>query len=420
LSNQAKQINTKWIKSILPFNIAIGPVSTLIALMILELHGTVLDVGFAVTLFNAFSIPAAIFWGLVTDYYFNRKILILFSNIGTAVILLLFTQAHSIYQIFLLYSLFSFITAAVTTPLNLLVMETNPKKNWSTAFAWFSMIISIGQACGLFLSMVWSAYFILSYLAIPLSILSFCSGILSMVMIKKPDICLERETILHSKYSFRERLKHIPFMFLKIPTSGDFKRVFRSLKYDLTLNTPVLILSIFMFYIASGIFNTSIVPSLSANNVPSISIFAVIAIVNLVQILSFRFAGAYDEKNSLRKASINGLALRGFCYALAGVCFFLVTGVWYAIPIAVLYSLGGGVAYSIYYTAANTMVYNAVDGRRGNASALGVYSALVAIATLMGSLISGLSSFYLGFGVTFMIASLGLGVSIWLLSLRKS
>jgi MFS family permease len=417
LNNKVKPKNAPWVKSVLPFNIAIGPVSTLVALLILNFNGTVIDVSLAVTLFNVISIPAAIFWGFVTDHFHNRKLLIMGSYIGAAIVLLLFLFAESFFQVTMLYALFSFVTTAVATPLNLRVMETSPKQKWSTAFAWFSMITSIGNTLGLVLSAVWAEYFLLIYLTIPLAILSLTSGILAALLIKEPSVVFERELMVHNKHSFFTRLKSVPFIFLRVPKFCDFKRIFRSLKNDLTLNAPVLILSIFMFYVAAGLFNTSIVPSLVANRIPSATVFGVITTVNIVLILSFRFAGAYGEKSSLKRSSIIVLTLRSVCYGFVGICFFLISGVWYAIPVAILYSLAGGVAFSIFYTAANTMVFKTVAGHSGNGSSLGVYSAMVGIATMVGSLMSGVSSFYLGFGVTFLLASASLAVSIWFMSL---
>ena len=181
---------------------------------------------------------------------------------------------------------------------------------------------------------------------------------------------------------------------------------------------PILYFSIFMFYVASGLFNTSIIPSLTANKIPSLTIFFVITIVNIVQILSFEYAGSYVEKTSLIGASIFGLTLRAGGYALLGVCFYLVSGIWYAIPVLVFYSLAGGFAFSIYYTASNTMIFNSLGGN-SQGSSLGVYSALVGIATMGGSLISGFSSFYLSFGITFLVASVCLAFSIWLVYLLQ-
>ena len=188
--------------------------------------------------------------------------------------------------------------------------------------------------------------------------------------------------------------------------------------YDLTRSAPILYFSIFMFYVASGLFNTSVIPSLTANKIPSLTIFFVITIVNVVQILSFQYAGSYVEKTPLVGASIYGLALRSIGYALLGVSFYLVSGIWYAIPVLVFYSLAGGFAFSIYYTASNTMIFNSL-GASSQGSSLGVYSALVGIATMAGSLFSGFSSFYLSFGITFLVASVCLAFSIWLIYLLR-
>ena len=258
-----KSSSTSWVKSVLPFNIAVGPVGTLVQLLILNLHGTVIDVSLAITLFNGVSIPASIFWGFATDRFHGRKPLIVASYLATAAILILFIFARTLYYVTFLYAVFSFVTTAVTTPLNLLVMETSPKQKWTTAFAWFSMVTSIGQTAGLILSSAWSSYLLLNYLVIPLAIFSIVSAVLSVLMIKEPSVVFERQTIMHNERSFFERLQSNPLIFHRIPRLSDFRRVFRGLKYELTRHVPVLYFSIFMFYVAAGLFNTSLVPSLA-------------------------------------------------------------------------------------------------------------------------------------------------------------
>ncbi len=410
--------NTGWVKSILPLSIATGPVGIIIQLLILNNHGTVIDVSLAITLFSAVSIPSAIFWGFATDRFHKRKPIIVASSMATSAILILFLFARTLYCVTILYALFSFATTAVTTPLNLLIMETSPKQKWSNTFAWFSMISSIGQTAGLILGTAWSSFLLLNYLVIPLAILSIASAGLSAIMIKEPSVVFERQMMILNKNSFFQRLSTIPYIFLKIPRLTDFKRVFRSLKYDLTRNVPILYFSIFMFYIASGLFNTSLVPSLDANKIPSLLIFFIITIVNIVQITSFKFAAPYAEKKSLMSATIFGLTIRSIGYASLGISFYFVFHMWYIIPALIFYSLSGGFAYSIYYTASNTMVFNTLNDCH-NGSSLGVYSALVGVATMTGSLISGFASFYLGFSTTFIMASICLAGSIWLVSLLR-
>jgi predicted MFS family arabinose efflux permease len=57
----------------------------------------------------------------------------------------------------------------------------------------------------------------------------------------------------------------------------------------------------------------------------------------------------------------------------------------------------------LYYTASNTMVFNSIHGNN-QGSSLGVYSAVVGIATTLGSVTSGFTSHYIGFDFTFVIA----------------
>ena len=417
-----KAVETKktaaWVDAILPFNIAVGPVSTLIQLLILNLHGTVIDVAFAIALFSGVGIPAALVWGFVADRFQRRKKIIVISYLATAAIMVSFLFANTGYLISLLYAVFSFVTSASTTPLNLLIMETEPKHKWAIAFAKFSMVTSIGQTAGLLLSVGWGLFFSLNYLVIPLAILSLISSALAVLMIKEPYIMFERQAIVMNKPSFFHRILAVPVFFLRVPRLNDFKRVFRNIKYDLTRQVPILYFSIFMFYLASGLFNTSLVPSLQANNLSSFLIFFVTTVAMLIQIISFKYAGPYTEKKSPVKATIEGLILRSLCYGLLGVSLYIISGVWFLVPVLIFYPLAAGIAYSVYYTASNTMIFNTLhSGRQG--SSLGVYSALVGAATLMGSLISGLTSFFLGFSTTFIIAAACLGCSAWLASLLQ-
>lgn len=408
-----------WVSAVLPFNIALGPVSTLVQLLILELNGTVVEVGLAITLFNAVSIPAALFWGYVTDRFQRRKLLVLSSFLVTPLLLLLFLFATSIYMVSILYALFSIAIMASTTPLNLLVVETEQKSKWASAFATFSMISSIGQTLGLLLGMIWVFYVPIEYLVVPLAGCSLLSTGLASFLIKEPPMVFERQIMLMNKHSFFHRLNHSPYLFLKVPRTHDFKRIFRKLPYGMVRYTSLLYMAIFGFFLSSGIFNTSFVPLLKANNVSSLLIFAVIMAGMIVQIISFKYTGAYTEHKSPIKSTITGLVLRAIGLGLLGVTAYALTGYWIAVPALLLYPLIAGIAYAIYYTASNTLVFHSLSPRH-NGSTLGVYSALAGAATMIGSFTSGFISFYLGYYITFTISAAVLAVSVFLLYLMEN
>ncbi|HUH99517.1 MAG TPA: MFS transporter [Nitrososphaerales archaeon] len=406
---------TRWFYSQLPVEIATGPVSTLIQLYILELHGTVIDVGLAITLFNAVSIPAAILWGYVTDRFQSRKTILVLSCVAVAANLVVLPLARSVSEAALVYALFALVSSAAATPANLLIMETNRKSKWASAFARFSMVSSVGTTLGLLLGIAWSNFLSVSLLVVPLAALSFASAVLSMAMIREPAIPFEREVIALQRRSLYQRLLAIPLLFLRLPSLVDFKSVFKGLRNTLTRQLPLLYLSVFTFYVASGLFNTSFIPSLQAAGLDASEVFLVSMLANLAQTASFYFAGPYVERRGdLRRTSVAGLVLRLSCYALIGVFAGFTKGLFYLGGTSVLYPLAGGLAFAVYYTSSYTMIFNTL-GAKNQGSRLGVYSALVGVATMIGSFVSGYLSFYSGFLTTFALAAALLGVSALLI-----
>lgn len=402
-----------WFYSALPYNVAVGPISTFVQLAILATYGQDLGtvyVGLVVTLFNGVTIPAAMIWGFTTDRFHQRRpiIVISFFLISGDILALLF--ARSIYLIAVLYGVFSLLYSASATPYNLLIMETQPKPRWASAFANFSMISSIGTTLGLLLGIFWTAVLPFEWMVIPLAAFSLLSAVLSISMIKEPPFVFERQMMVLQKRSFYERLLAIPMIFLRIPRAADFKSVFKGLRSELTSQIPVLYLSICMFYLASGIFNTSLVPAMYAKTFTESQVYLVLLVAMVVQIISFRYIGPFLEKRSLIKTAVGGLALRSCCYAALGASVLFLPGLDYIAPSLIFYPIGAGIAFATYYTASNTMIFNSL-GPRSQGSSLGVYSALVGLSTMVGSLISGFTSYFLGYDTTFVLAALCLAAS---------
>jgi MFS family permease len=404
-----------WVYSVLPINIALGPVGTFVQLYILELHGTVIDIGLAITLFNAVSIPAAMIWGFATDRSHRRKSMVVASYLSVAGTLILFLFTRTVYGVDVLYATFSLVSSAAATPLNLLIMETQPKSRWTTAFARFQVASGIGITIGLLLAVSWADFLPLHLIVVPLAALSLTSAVLAVIWIREPSFVFEREMIVMVRRSFYDRLLALPMLFLRIPGMFDFRKVFKGLDNELTRETQVLYLSIFAFYTASGIFNTSLVPSLYKASLSKSEIFLVSLVGMTVQTISFHYVAPYIEKRSLKRAAFGGLMLRGMCYAIIGISAYAVTGLFYLGANLVLYPLAAGIAYATYYAASNIMIFNTL-GQANQGSTLGVYSALVGIATTLGSFISGFTSFYLGYSVTFIIAAICIGAAAALTS----
>jgi MFS family permease len=399
------EVKDDWIYSTLPINVAVGPVSTFVQLYILTLHGSVIDIALATTLFNAVTIPAAIIWGFATDRSERRKPIIVLSYAAVGGTLIMFLTARTIYAVDLLYAIFSLVSSAAATPLNLLIMETQPKSRWTLVFTRLSMMSSVGVVVGLLLGVVWGDFLPFTLLVIPLTVLSILSAAMSAIMIKEPRFVFERQMILHFSRSFFTRLLTLPLFFLKIPSLMDFRRFFKGGKSPLTREPVLLYSSIGAFYFASGIFNTSLVPALYKADISKSEVFLVSLVSMIVQTISFSFYGRRMNQQNLRQSAIGGLVLRSLSYLAIGLSAFFFVGLPFLAYTTVFYTLAAGLAYAVYYAASNVMVFNTL-GRSGQGSALGIYSALVGFATMVGSFISGFISFYTGFYVTFIVAGL--------------
>ena len=387
-------------------NIALGPIGTFVQLSLLQTNGVqagTVYIGVALTLYNAVSIPAAIIWGLATDRLRKRKLIIVTSYAVTTIFLLSFFFATSTYGIIFVYSLISFISAASATPLNLLIMETEPKNRWATGFARLSLVTSIGAILGYVLSAFWAQFLPVLWLVIPLGVLSLVSAAASAILIQEPTFVFEKEVIVMQRPGFFQRLSASPLIFLSIPRVSDFQRIFKGLRNELTSYVPLLYISIVIFYFASGIFNTSFVATLKSHSLTDSEVYVLNVAALVAQVLSFRYAGRIIANSSLTRVAVKSLLLRGASYAALGVASIFIAGIWFILPALVLFPLSSGIAYGIYYTASNTMVFNSIRGNN-HGSSLGVYSAIVGVATTIGSVISGVVSVYFGFHITFILA----------------
>jgi MFS family permease len=406
----------KWLYSTFPISVATGPLGTMVQLYLIQLNGQALGTiygGLASAIYNGISIPAALFWGLTIDRLHKRKGFIALSYAVTAIALVSFYFDRSTGGTITRYSIISFVSLASATPLNLLIMETEQKSKWAGAFARLSLVSSLGNVVGLLLSVVWTDVLPsqLILLFIPLGALSVTSSALSVVLIKEPQFVFERETVAGRRPSFFSRLLANPVFFITIPSLSDFVRAFRGIRSSLTRSVPLFYISTILFYLSSGLFNTSFVPAMHLFSVPDQQVFAVILAGMVIQTASFQVAGRIVGDRNLVTTSVQGLLLRGWSYLGIGAAALIFSSPFFVVPALLLYPLAGGLAFAIYYTSANTMMFTTVHSKSAGA-ALGVYSAVVGIAAMGGSFVSGFISVYEGYYVTFILAGVLLFASV--------
>jgi len=401
-----KLYKDNWMYSFIPYNVAMGPLSTLITLQILKLGGNVIDVAYTISLANLTSIIGSLIWGFTADY-FDRKKQILISFLTVGISLLLISYVKSIESIELIYSLLAFLSSASATPISLLIMSTVRKDLWTPAYAKLNYLSSIGYLIGLVSSSILAFYFKINEILLIMGFLVLISFGLSLYFLPKPELHIERTALLHNLESFLIRLKQIPTIFIHLPSKHSFKIFSLSrLKSLPSAYVPLLYIGMFLFYIASGIFNTEYPAGLKTGGLSNSLVLMIFSIGMVFQIISYYISPKIINRFGKAKSSWMSLLLRGSSYFMIGLLTVLIANKISLILTGVIfYPLAAGIAFSIFYTSTSIMIFEiARSGKEG--STLGVYSTLTGIATTFGSFISGYMARYMGFGLTYIVAAL--------------
>jgi MFS family permease len=240
-------------------------------------------------------------------------------------------------------------------------------------------------------------------LSVPLGVFSLFSAALAFFTIAEPAFAPKRETVTMKSTGSTSSLLALPSVSPNVKGKSDLKSAIQGLRSGLASYVSLFYISSVLFSLATALFNTSFVPAMSAFSITQGVVFGVLLTGTIVQVIAFRFVGAYVVKLPLVTSTVQGCILRSFTYAAIGVAAVITEGPSFVIPALVLYPLAVGVSYAIYITSSSTIMFNIVQNRNPG-SGLGVYSAVTGVAAMVGSILSGFISVYLGYYVTFAAA----------------
>ncbi len=384
-----------------------GPISTIITLYILQLGGTVIDVSYAIALAGAVAIPAALFWGVVSDVFQRRKAQIVVAYAGLAVLLVAFALLHSVAGIVLTYGLYAFVTAASATPQNLLVMETSQKQKWARSFSRLQYMASLGSTIGFTIAVVIASLLSLKELMLALAAMAVVSSALTVLLVYQPQEKMSREGFASNLYAFMSRIFVSPVMILRVPTLSRIRRLWAKMHGSTSDYAKLAIIyeAIFVFSLGSGLFNTAYPAGLDQVGLTQSNVFLVILSGMAIQAVAFYILGKRSTDGRKLPTIVNSLSLRSASYIVIGAAFIFYSKIGALITGLIFYPIASGIAYAFYYTASNTLVFDSLKGI-GRGSALGAYTALMGVGTFLGALISGYSAFYLGYWVTFVVGGI--------------
>jgi MFS family permease len=388
---------------LIPFYASTQSVSVYIPLGLIALGGSVIDVSLAVTSYYLLLVPTTLLWGRICDLGgWRKKMLYLASAISLLSSIALY-YSRSIASLIVIFGIYSQTAAIFAPALNLLILETLPKREWEKGYTISNIYTFVGQIIGSVAGVLWTTFFsITSYPIVP-AIFS-AAALLSISKISEPKILLERRSILWSAHGLIHRLTHLPLIFLRRPHLTDFKSIVVMSRKALTREIPLIFAASFLFTLSANLFFTSYTPylkhvGLTDSEVFLLNIYIVAANAFTSQFLLKRFSGKVSHA-----VASKALITRAIGMLLAAVFASLVTDKRIFYTTMVVYALLGA-AYATININLNSLLFRALPvGKQGGL--LGVFSSLNGIAFLIGAFASGYISYYFGYTTTFFLAAM--------------
>lgn len=406
-----------WMWYIFPSSVTIEGLHIVIPLYVLFLNGTVADVGIVVAVQYCGSALGSIFWGKIIDRYHVKRLILLISFSAVTISSLVLFFVEDLPKIFILSSIVGFFIIGKNPITQMMVMETNPNNRWSQMFALTSNITTFGSLAAFSVGMFWSQIFDLKPYFLFCAVFSLFS-LFTSVFVGKSSF-LERHTIAESvhgaTYFLRHHRMHFHLYFPKHPKVNDFKHITTLFRGKIKHEIGLLYLTNFFFYFGSNSFFTILIPFLKHYDFSTSQIFAVYLIQTVVMMIFFfltpRLVSWIGESRSVKISygpRIAGIILSGSLVPiLIGDNSFFAAAVASSIMV---------IGFSIFSTSNSVIFFKAIPkGYEGRF--LGVNSFMVGIGIFTASLISGFVSSTFGYTVSFVMASILLGVSLVMFSI---
>ena len=394
--------NTSWLYVWGLGSVALGGASLLVPLYVVTLGGDPFDLGLLAALAAIAGVPAALFFGRLADQTGKRRVFVLGALVATAVMLAVLPLIQSIGGVIAANAVIWFSFAAAGLVLTLLVVGGAPTDEWQTRIARLNKFQGWGWAGGLVLGMIWTVLFAqwLDPMAVHQTFFAACalaaiSGAAGLAYLLPPESEKPisermqkrlRRAVLQAR---RMNIRGATFPF----TPGRLywtTRSFRPQQFAERFSAALAsyFLAVLVFFSGFTAFFAPLPIFLADTGLGSGAIFALYLISSLGSAAFFASAGGLAGRYNLSVLQTSGLGLRGLLLptvALIGTAIgatilgLVLSGVVFALI---------GVTWAVIAVTAVTLVTRlAPEAIRGEA--IGVYTALTALAGFGGSLLGG-------------------------------
>ncbi len=434
-----------WFYTFLPNKIGNGATISLTAIYLTEiLGGSIAQVGVVTSLTSAATVPAAAFWGWLSDRVGTRKSYLMMGFLGFGLPTILMGLSDSVLQFLFLSVLVGTLSVAGTPVSSTLIMDTTPKEDWDEAFGRFNQISGWGMVAGRLLGLACIAYGMaaigneatqrgLWMLGGGLSILSVVWAwwaVPALGMPKpRPPRTASAEAVRHTGFSIVERVRYLPQSLYYLPRWNPVG-VIRALPAQLQRGTrrswalmreplvAYLWASFFQFSMSTMAYTPFAVWQRQDLGNSTGDVFLVGLMNSVAAAMSYRMVGGWTRKHGSLRVQMVTVVLRVAVFGgFAGMSFLGMRGPW-TLAILIVLQLVSGLSWAGIAVAGNsTVAHLAPQGSEG--AAMGTYTSTASVGAIVGAFISGYLVQWLGYGLVFGMGAAGTGAAVLVLWLVR-
>jgi len=403
--------STRWYTAFLLANAASGAASLLLPLYVHHLGGSAGDVGIISGVGSLVGVGASLLWGRLSDRTRRRRWFVILSFAGTALVYAFLPAVRSVEGLILLGAMATFFWMASSTVSVLVIMERSPEADWEREIGRLNAYSGFGWATGQALGAGWTGMLIvfwgegtvLGSLGLTVGVLGVAGAIVVGLFLPEPVRRLERRDfrgLVVSLGNFLyERFRYGPahLYYLLNPS-----QVLRFLQGRTAFGPDLVLIyyGVFLIMTAFSVFFVPL-PIFLRREIgwSSPIVFTAYTLHTLTSVVSYRWVRRAILRWGHRPVLGIGLLGRTAAFALFALAGHALPG-WTAAPLFLI----TGATWAAFQLSATAIVSRlAPTGLKGQA--LGAYNAINGLGGVVGALVGGFLSDFLGFSAVFLVAA---------------
>ena len=402
-------VTARLVAPVLAYNVAIGVGNLAMTLRIVELGGSVSDVGLAALLYNLFFALTSPIWPVLLAPRIGRRKTVSLGALLTSIAFTLSVPASQPLHIVLLNIVYGLGASMIPPALTVIFIEFIEKPR-ARVIGFLNQVSGVGWLIGLLIG---------SYPMIELKDLLFIASAIGLVAAIKSALLLpEPLGILETRKIavlslipwISDRARQLPIILFQYPRLSKLVAllmdVYKSLKIRLSRTLPLLNLGTIVLFTSIGLFFTVIPVYLrSYMGLSDSSVFALNAIAALVSTVAFTYVSRVAEVNDkVWNMLLSAVALRTLLFT-APVTYMAITDmdvVVYA-SLSTLFALFG-ITWSMIALSLNTLVISLSEINKRD-ERLGQLNTMISTGIILGSMLAGLIG-KLGYTISFIVSGI--------------